>query len=197
MTSCPTCGTTFEIASTEPEPEPGAGAGAGAGAVTETAIEAAFETQPEPLPVPSASIQVAQAITAPRVASRELPRGAGWVSTIILVAIAFGVVVVGAVEGRPGPLPAAANMHFCTSGSAPTVNLEMTIGASGTTSLTNVPNGHCAVNEKFVTGSTLEVTVWNSTGVGEVACTIVRNGHRISTDRSSLREKPAVCSGRA
>jgi len=120
-----------------------------------------------------------------------------WAGTVVLVAIAFVVVVVGAVNGRPDPVPALATMHFCTSGSAPTVNLKMTIGATGATSLTNVPNGHCAVDERFVTGSMLRVAVWNSTGVGEVACTIVRNGHRVSTDRSALRAEPATCTARA
>jgi hypothetical protein len=115
----------------------------------------------------------------------------------VVTAIAFGVVVLGAVQGRPGPPPTMARMHFCTSGSAPTVNVKMTIGGGSATSLTNVPNGHCAVNERFIAGSTLDVSVFNSTGVGEVACSILRNGHQVSVDRSTLRETPATCHARA
>jgi hypothetical protein len=122
-----------------------------------------------------------------------------WAATTIAVVVALGVVIIGVDKGRPDPDPVAqfAHMHFCTSGSAPTVNLQLKIGSEGGTALTNVPNGHCTADEKFVTGSTLKVQVWNATGVGEVACTIQRDGRPVATAHSVLRTKPARCIGRA
>jgi hypothetical protein len=114
-----------------------------------------------------------------------------------VVAVALVVVIVGVAVGRPDPVPQFAAMHFCTSGSAPSVNLQMKIGPSASTALTNVPNGHCADDERFAAGSTLTVSVWNSTGVGEVTCRIVRDGHDVASDRSVLRTKPATCQARA
>jgi hypothetical protein len=184
QTACPSCGTTFEIFETEPTAQP-------------TREAAPEPTQDRSDPTPARGPERTPFSTTATPPSAKTHPGGGWAGTCAVVAVAFVVVVVGAISGRPDPAPALATMHFCTSGSAPTVNLKMTIGASGPTSLTNVPNGHCAVNEKFITGSNLKVAVWNSTGVGEVACSIVRNGRQISTDRSTLRAQPATCSGRA
>jgi hypothetical protein len=121
----------------------------------------------------------------------------GWPTTIIAVAVATTVVVAGAVSGQKPAQAALVRMHFCTSGSAPTVDIKMTIGTHAGTSLAAVPNGHCAVDQPFVVGSRLDIQVWNSTGVGEVACTIVRDGHSVDAARSTLKAKPATCVARA
>ena len=171
VTSCPECDTIFDVTVVLPVATP----------------------PPPPAPAP-APPSTPFSTSPPR---RRRSSDGTWTTTIVAVGVALVVVVIGAVNGRkPAPVPVA-KMHFCTSGSAPTVDIKMTIGSNGATSLASVPNGHCAVDQRFVSGSKLNIKVWNTTGVGEVACTIVRNGHQIDTARSALRTKPATCDARA
>ncbi len=110
--------------------------------------------------------------------------------------VAAAVVVVGAVDGRPGAHPELVEMHFCTGGSAPTVDVGIKIGRL-VSNLRAIPNGHCATDQRFVAGAGLEVDVHNTTGVGEVSCTIFRSGRAVDSDESTLRNRPARCAATA